>query len=431
MSAGQYGVTSSFGGNTGVGPFLVPTGLTSGSAVSVYVVGPVAKGTPTGPVTLPSVTLPAPAPSTQSIFTLSVVAAMASSPLPAVQVGVDKTAVWSADPTQRATMAMAFKVFRAQLEALEAVSSPPLQPGASDLIVNRLASALPLRFDEVLAYYYAFDAAAQTIDLLPGMSLRVDWAGYQYCDGPGGPGAGLNGFAATGTSHLEIARRPDLTLAFDAFSAQFTQGVSLQPPAACPLLAGGPVDLQLLGNGRRHLRLVWPTSFSGAGSVDNSGTENQLSCTLLGASSFADIEAATAAVVAGQSACGTQSSGADPIVSVAFTGRVTLVPEIWVWLMGTPQRVPIGATVRNLTQRFADPIPLQMQAGGASPTNLQLGIQRWAQVNAPPMNPTTPGFNIGPIDLSKASSAVGPLGDGFDTPLIKGDYLSIYLPGAS
>jgi hypothetical protein len=431
MTAGQYGVTSSFGGATGVGPFLVPTGLTSGSAVSVYVVGPVVPGTQAGAVTLPSVTLPAPMPPTQSIFTLAIVAAMGNSPLPAVQVGVDKTAVWSADSTQRATMATAFKVFRAQLEALEGGSSPPLLPGASDLIVNRLASALPLRFDEILTYYYAFDAATQTIDLLPGMSLRVDWAGYQYCDGPGGPGAGLNGFGATGTSHLEIVRRPDGTLAFDGFSAQFTQGVALQPPAGCPLLAGGPLDLQLAGNGRRHLRLVWPTSFSGAGSVDNGGTTGQLSCILLGASSFADIEAATAAAVGGQSACGTQSSGAAPIVSIAFTGRVTLVPEIWVWALGVAQRVPLGTTVRNFAQRFADPISMQMQGGGGSPTNLQLSVQRWAQMNAPPMNPSTPGFTIGPIDLSKAASAVGPLGDGFDTPLIKGDYFSIQLPGAS
>lgn len=431
MSAGQYGVTSSFGGATGVGPFLVPAGLTSGNTVSVYVVGPVAPGAKAGAITLPSVTLPSPMPSTQSTFTASIVAAMGNSPVPAVQIDVDKTLVWSADSTQRASMATAFKVLRAQLEALESGNAPLLLPGGSDLIVNRLASALPLRFDEILAYYYAFDATAQTIDLLPGMSLRVDWAGYQYCDGPGGPGAGLNGFGATGTSRLEIVRRPDGTLAFDGFSAQFTQGVTLQPPAGCPLLAGGPLDLQVAGNGRRHLRLVWPTSFSGAGSVDNSGTIGQLSCILLGASSFADIEAATAAVVAGQNACGTQSSGADPIVSITFTGRVTLVPEIWIWMLGTPHRVPLGTTVRNFAQRFVDPTPLQMQAGSLAPTNLQLTIQRWAQINAPPMNPNTPGFDIGAIDLSKGASAVGPLGDGFDTPLIKGDCLSIHLPGVS
>src|SRR5687768_15521144 len=226
MSAGQYGVTSSFGGSTGVGPFLVPSGLTSGAAIAVYVVGPVSPGAPTGAVTLPDVTLPAPAPATQSTFSLNIVAA-GGYPLSAVQVGVDKTVAWSADPTQRTTMATAFKVFRAQLEALEAVNSPVLLPGAADLIVNRLASALPLRFDEILTYYYAFDPVGQTIDLLPGMSLRVDWAGYQYCDGPGGAGFGLNGFGATGTSRLEIARRADRTLAFDAFSAQFSQGVSL------------------------------------------------------------------------------------------------------------------------------------------------------------------------------------------------------------
>jgi hypothetical protein len=428
MSAGQYGVTSTFGGSSGVGPFLVPGGLTPGNAISVFVVGPVVPGTATGSISLPNVTLPAPAPATQSTFSLKVVPANGY-PLSAIQIGVDQTLAWSADPTQRATMAMAFKVFRAQLEALEAAGSPALLPGASDLIVNRLASALPLRFDEILTYYYAFDPVGQTIDLLPGMSLRVDWAGYQYCDGPGGPGFGLNGFGATGTSHLEIARRPDLTLAFDGFSAQFSQGVSLQPPAGCPLLAGGPVDLQLLGNGRRHLRLVWPASFSGAGSVDNSGTTNQLSCTLLGASTFADIEAATAATLAGQSACGTQSSGADPIVSISFTGRVTLVPQIWIWVGGVAQRVPIGTTVRNMAQRFADPIPLQMQAGGGSPTNFKLTVQRWNQANAQPIGVAVPGFDMGLIDLSKGSTAAGPLGDGFDTPFVKGDNFWINVAG--
>jgi hypothetical protein len=431
MPAGQYGVTSSFGGQTAVGPYLVPSALTAGSAVSIYVVGPVAPNAPSGSVTLPSVTLPAPAPTSQSVFALSIVAATGQSPLPAVKVDVAQAPAWSADPTQRATMAMAFKVFRAQLEALEAAGTPVLSPGASDLIVNRLAASLPLRFDEVMAYYYAFDPVTQSIDLLPGMSLRVDWAGYQYCDAPGGgTGSGLNGFTTTGASHFEIARRPDRTLAFDGFSAQFAPGITLQPPAACPLFAGGPVDLQLQGNARRHLRLVWPNNFGGAGSVDNNGSSNQLSCILLGADTFADIEAATAAIAGGQTACGLQATGNNPIVSIAFTSRVTLVPEIWVWMMGTPQRVPLGTSVRNLVQRFADPIAYQMQAGVPT-SNLQFAIQRWAQQNAPPINSTMPTFNIGQIDLSKGAAAVGPLGDGFDTPLVKGDYLTIFLPGNS
>lgn len=430
MPAGQYSVTSSLGEKPAAGPYLVPTALSPGQAFSIFVVGPVAAAAPAGAVTLPSVTLPAPAPATQSTFSLSIFANQGQSPLPAAQIDVDKTAAWSPDPAARAAMATAFKVFRAQLEALETAGKPLLLPGASDLIVNRLASAMPLRFDEILTYYYAFDPVAQSIDLLPGMSIRVDWAGYQYCAGPDGPGAGLNGFGTTGSSHLEVVRRPDRTLAFDGFSAQFTQGVSLQPPAGCPLTAGGPADLQLLGNARRHLRLVWPTSLAGAGNVDNSGSSSQLSCILLGASTFADIEAATAATVAGQSACGTQSSGSDPIVSIAFTSRVTVVPEIWVWMKGTPQRVPIGTSVRNLVQRFLDPIPPQMQLGAAT-SNVQLKVQRWMQANAPPINPVMPGFDIGAIDLSKAALAVGPLGDGFDTPLIKGDWLSIFLPGGS
>lgn len=430
MPTGQYSVTSTFGGTSAVGPYLLPTGLNAGTPVKIYVVGPVSPNAPVGTVTLPSVALPAPAPATQSIFTLSIFAAAGNSPLPAAQVTIDQAAAWSADPAQRQAMVLAFKVFRAQLEALETGATPPLLPGASNLIVNRLASAMPLRLDEILTYYYGFDPIAQSIDLLPGMALRVDWAGYQYCDAPGGAGAGSNGFGTTGSSTLDIVQRPDGTLAFDAFSAQFTQGVSLQPPPQCPLFAGGPVDLQLLGNGRRHLRLVWPSSFSGAGIVDNGGTGNQLSCILLGASTFADMEAATASIVAGESACGTQSGTSEPVVSVNFTSRVTAVPQIRVWLMGAQQLVPIGTTIRNLVQRFADPIAPQMQLNSPT-TNLQLAVQRWGQINAPPINPSMPAFNIGAIDLSQGASAVGPLGDGFDAPLIKGDCITIYLPGGS
>ena len=389
MPSGQYSVTSSFGQQTGVGPYLLPTGLDTTKPVQIFIVGAVAPNAPGGAVALPSVALPSPAPSSQTVFTLRIYPAQGGSPMAAAEVDVDEASVWSADATTRATMATAFKVFRAQLEALEAAGTPVLLPGASDLIVNRIASAMPLRFDEILAYYYGFDAVAQSIDLLPGMSLRVDWAGYQYCDAPGGSGYAFNGFGTTGTSHLEVARLPDRTLAFDGFSARFVPGFVLQPPPACPIFAGGPVDLQLQGNARRHLRLVWPNSFAGASNVDNSGSANQLSCVLLGADTFADIEAATAAVAAGQSPCVQPATGDDPIVAIEFTSRVTAVPEIWVWMSGIPHRVPLGTTVRNLVQRFMDPIPQQMQLNTVT-TNLQLKVRRWQQVNMPPINPMTP-----------------------------------------
>jgi len=96
-------------------------------------------------------------------------------------------------------------------------------------------------------------------------------------------------------------------------------------------------------------------------------------------------------------------------------------------MCGSPQRAPLGTTVRNLVQRFADPVAIQMQPGNLSPTNLKLSLMRWVQMNAKPNGPMVPTFDVRPIDLSTAASATGPLGDGFDTPLIKGDIFAINL----
>jgi len=69
-------------------------------------------------------------------------------------------------------------------------------------MLARVASGIPLRIDEILFYHYGLNPTQQNpqqyIDLQPGMTLRAEWGGYQYCDAPGGPGNALNGYVGYG-----------------------------------------------------------------------------------------------------------------------------------------------------------------------------------------------------------------------------------------
>ncbi|HET9638389.1 MAG TPA: hypothetical protein VFP12_04205 [Allosphingosinicella sp.] len=421
-----YSVTSNFGGGAGAGPYLVPGGATSGQQLDIYVVGPIAAGAGAGQVTLPSVTLPAPLPSTQTVFSAQVASPGGGNSLSVLQITAQPI-VWSALPADRASLLAAFRVLQAQLEALESASSSPIVKGSTELIVNRVAAALPLRYDEILPFFYDFDPAGQTIDIAAGMALQVAWAGYQYCDGPGGPNEGYNGFATTGLTVLDVVRRPDLTLAFDSFSGLFLPGIQLQPPApsATPVLAGGPVDLQLGGNARRHFKLLWPATFPASNSTEAPGTIS-LSCQLIGADTYADLAASLAQIQAGQNGCITQADG-KPVVVIEFTGRVTIVPHIRTWANGMPQTVAVGTTVRNAVQRFAAPAPYQLANTGIGPTPFSLGLSRWMQRNEPPAppGPHDETYMLAAVDFTGADQAVGPCGDGFDLPLLQGDGVTL------
>ena len=420
-----YSIASTFDGTSNVGPFLLPTGATPGQPITVYLAAPVASTAAAGPVNLPALTLTQPTPlsATQNVFSAQVVASSGGprSGPPTLQVTAQPTLVWSADAADRAALLVAFQVFQAQLEALEGVAGSPLVKGCAELVANRVASSLPLRYDEVLPYFHGFDRAGQTIDIAPGMVLQVAWAGYQYCDGPGGPGEGSNGFVTTGQSLLDVVRRPDGTLAFDSFSGLFAPGVQLQPanpapPSNSPVQAGGPVDLQLGGNARRHFKLVWPAAFPASNSTESPGATS-LGCQLVGADTFVDLAASVALIQSGQSGCITQADG-KPVVVIGFTGRVTIVPCICTWTNGVPQTVAVGTTLRNAAQRIADLAPSQLaDALGAS------SFSRWMQL-APKPNRQDDIYGVSTIDFSAADAATGPCGDGFDLPLLKGDTLA-------
>jgi len=446
--SGNYSVSSDLpptGAATGPGPFLLPPAATTvdyTQPLVIYVVGV------TPPVTTAST--PVPSGAAQPAFSLSLAPAPVSTGLSAAVVTIPAAYAYSAGPAKRTQMAAYFAAFRSQIEALEtgtASQAALLLPGGSDLILDRVAAAMPLRYDEVLAYYYNFSAANQSIDLSAGMSLRIEWAGYQYGDAPNGPGYGLNGYVNSGSSRLAIVSQPDLTLAqtdplvpdlrlaFDAFPARLAPGYALAPAPAtsCPLLASGTPDLQLAGIARRRLRLIWPAAFAAVGNPVDPGTSNAFSCRLIGADTYADLDAATADVLNGNAGCGMQAAGNNPIVSIVFNGRVTLVPEIGVWMKGALTQVPVGTTAKNLALAAAGPAPMQFNSTlGAS--NLFFTLRRWTQSSAQPISGQAVAYSPTLIDFTGAftgaAPARGPAGNSFDLPLVKGDIASISLTGS-
>ncbi len=425
----SYTVSASFppgAGNAPVGPYLIPPSSTSvdyTKPLDIWVGALCAPGTSTQTPRIQ------PNPPSQPAFSLTFVPSQAPHDSSFfAKVSIAPSFVYSADNQTRAQLASAFKLFRAQVEALEVTpetaANGGLIPGGAPLLLNRVATNMPLRYDEILTYLYSFNASSQYVDLLQGMTLRVEWAGYQYCDGPGGAGYGLNSYINTGASQFNVTQRPDYTLAFNAFLAQLTPGYTLSPPTSCPLIAAGLIDLEVSGNARRHMRLFFPTTFSGSGSVDNAGTSSgQMSSRLIGADTYADLETATVEVLAGGTGCGTASQGNKPIVSIVFNGRVAVIPEISFFFDGVTTTVPLGTTLRNILQQIADPAPNQFFNNQSS--NIFVRMSRWLQGGGPPLAVGSNSYMQAMFDFGHPPAPAGPVLDCFDLPLLKGDNVSL------
>jgi hypothetical protein len=318
----------------------------------------------------------------------------------------------------RAPLQASFLLFKQQIEQLEAGGA--LIPGGTDSVIEQVAANLPLRFDEVLTYHYGYDPLRQCVDLQAGLSLRVDWGGYQYCDAPGGPGYSLNAYVGYGSSRFLLSRLSNGKLAFDTFSGGFQPGYGLNPAATCPQLLGGPVDLQVAGNARRRWRLVYPATINGAGSVDNQTGNGQNGCILLGADTYADLEAATAAVLNGNSGCGTASGGNNPVVVLNFTGRTTAVAEITLLLRNQLTNLALGSSFRNVIQQSCCAAPTQFLDASGQLTQVSSALWRWVQASGVPLASNSNTFGQAPVSFT-ATPVTGPYGDEWDLPLLKGD----------
>ncbi len=145
---------------------------------------------------------------------------------------------------------------------------------------------------------------------------------------------------------------------------------------------------------------------------------------LIGAETYADLLAATTDVLAGGTGCGKAASGSAPIVSIAFNGRVVLVPEFAYSLDGVTASAPVGTTLRNLLEAIADPTPAQFFPSSGS--SVALTLARWNQSIVVPG--TGPNLNVlaqVAVSFGAAPAVAGPLGDWFDMPILKGDAVMI------
>ena len=415
----NYQVTTALPPTVGagsVGPYLIPPASTPAQSTRPLVIWVSQVCAPGVTTSTPGITTTQPAP-VQPDFSLSFSQTQGG--------GQGMFAVVTVQPgnlytDSRAALQTSFVAFRQQVESLELQTTPALAPGCARILLARVAAALPLRYDEILFYYYGLDPARQCLDLQPGMQLRIENGGYQYVDGPGGAGYALNAYVTQGINRFTVSRQPTGVLALDPFTARFAPGYTLNPAPGCPMQAAGLLDLQVGANARRHLRIVYPSVFAGAGSVDNVGTANQTSSILLGADTFTDLEAATQDILNGNLGCGTATPGNNPIVSLQFTGRTVAVPEITVLLRNVVTFLPVGTTLRGVIQQVADPATGQFLDTSGNITQLGAFMWRWFQATDPNVAQNTNVYGQAGFTFAQ-QPMVGPYGDQWDLPLIKGD----------
>lgn len=312
----------------------------------------------------------------------------------------------------RAKLKKSFAAFREALEPLE--DNGCLLRGGGGVIANRIACALPLRYDDILAYTFGLSRESRSVELSPGMRLRVTPGSYQYIAPAGRPGSPHNGFVAGGATTFQLRRRPDGRLGFDAFADGLR---AFDVPAADPPRADGLLDLAASGNARRYWRLIYPPRATG---IDEIGQQPALgqNVALIGADNLGDLAAAVSRYV-DDGTCG------DKATCLFFAGRAAAVPEICVTLNEHTEWVSLGTTLADLIERrftlsYAEVYGarLDLQSGG---------VWRWLYPAlcdpkvGPPANYSTSQIQF--TDTTEVSSASGLTQ--WDLPLVKGDTIQM------
>src|SRR5262249_19087938 len=264
-----------------------------------------------------------------------------------------------------------FLTFRKNLEAMDAST---LAPSATAVIAQRIARAIPLPYDQILSFAYAFNAAQRSVDLLPGMRLAVTGGVYELVQ-ISGPTKTRNGYVGSGTEYMYVNRRSDGTLGFDPFTDNIAV-MQLASQSGNPNEITGPADLALAGNRYAHFRLVYPPQLDPVTPDTAIGTYNYNSPVLVGANDLATLDQATSAWLSQQSNPPTNSRW------LGFSGRAIIVPEIFLTVNGYQSWVAIGSTYVSVLQHQLIVSPYETAAQGLS--------QIWrlgsiAQLGNPPM----------------------------------------------
>lgn len=329
------------------------------------------------------------------------------------QVSVSTAHVYSDNPTDRQTLLTSFRTFCAALQDMEVTSQPPcLIPGGAAIIMNQIAGALPLRVDEILSYYYGFNATANCIDLQPGMQLRVETGAYQFVSAS----SALNAFTAQSQACYRVSRNSGQQLYFNPYMNGLT--VNIAPTS--PPQVGNVLDLAALGS-RRYFRLVYPSPMNNPVTIYTQPGIGQ-NVTLLGADTAADMANATNTYLSSKT-CSAASPGNRPIICAYFTGRTTVVPEIPISYLGQLLHVSVGTTIQDLIDIYnlLPPANVVSSLGNFSfKRNAADALTNPAQ--------STPSYGQKTVIFAQATVSVPiPKSTGsltqWDLPLVKGDSL--------
>lgn len=307
-----------------------------------------------------------------------------------------------------AAIALAYREFLSQLAVLENPGRS-LLPGAIALIKRQIAERVPMPINQVLFYYYGLETGdGGQIDLQPGMRLRVDFQNYQDVPPNERTAIAINGFVGSGTTYFSMHSYPNpaapgqFLLGFDPFIARIP--FTIQADASKDG-AGSIIDIHKPGFRFPYYRLFYPGQFSNIAAPK--GAERTI--TLVGAASLADLETATDLYRKNGSV---QTS--ETRIGFFFRGRVTVIPEIIIFVQEQPLYVSLGTTLRQVAERFTG-IPVSALRG----QRLQpfQGALRPRRLVHSGVN-SSPTYRF--IDLdSDLSNAEG--NDAYDLPVVQGD----------
>jgi hypothetical protein len=372
---------------------------------------------------------PTPLPSPASAFTLyvpqiftaaptlpitsgafSLVAATDGSAYPYMMAFAADNIVWTfTNEAIRGTLRADFDAF---LLAVEAAGTTEF--GLS-LLRQVLALGLPLTYAETLYYRYGFDPVNRTCDLMAGMDVTLDGQVYQF-EGTSSSAANLSGFVPGGGRDYGVGSYVYSNGAryngFDAFLSMLT-GVSLPPNTKG---SGGVVDLYATGFRRAWWRLLYPASLNGGDSAGSYSFANNMA--VLGCNSFADLQSATATYLK----TGSFASSTVDYAATFFRGRMIATPQVKVSVDGQLRSVPVGTTVRQLTQGIGQlPAANQMSFGG-----IALARQTGCLVNCLQSDLGQQVGEVNPIALSAAAFTIQTgQADCLDLPVLGGDHLFV------
>ena len=219
------------------------------------------------------------------------------------------------------------------------LSNRSARPSSFEQVRRRLTKLLPVPITQALQYVYSYDA--QTVDLVGGMRLRVEYQNYQFVHPI--ERTADTGFVSSGMAYYPLHFAVDGSqefLGFDPFLAAVPTAVESANQGT-----SGLIDLLRPGNRKAFYRLMYPDEF--LPSQGRLGAERV--ALLIGANDFNTLEAATTYY---RNPSAARNQPPTNIALVYFRGRATVVPEIAIFVQEQPEYVPVGTTLRQVAERY-------------------------------------------------------------------------------